>query len=48
MRNRLIHEYFGVDLDIVWQTIEEDINPLEAISKKILSDLYGEASERTK
>ena len=21
MRNRLIHEYFGVDLDIVWQTI---------------------------
>lgn len=41
MRNRLIHEYFGVDLDIVWQTIEEDINPLEAVSKKILSDLYG-------
>lgn len=41
MRNRLIHEYFGVDLDIVWQTIKDDINPLEAISKKILSDLYG-------
>ena len=24
MRNRLIYEYFGIDLDIVWQTIEED------------------------
>jgi len=41
MRNRLIHEYFGVDLDIVWQTIEEDLTPLEATIKKIFSDLYG-------
>ena len=22
MRNRLVHEYFEVDLDIVWQTIQ--------------------------
>lgn len=29
MRNKLIHEYFGVDLDIVWVTITEDIPPLE-------------------
>ena len=41
MRNRLIHEYFGVDLDIVWQTIEEDLAPLEATVKKMFSDLYG-------
>jgi uncharacterized protein with HEPN domain len=41
MRNRLIHEYFGVDLDIVWQTIEEDLSPLEATVKKMFSDLYG-------
>ena len=25
MRNRLIHGYFDIDLDIVWQTIKEDI-----------------------
>ncbi len=25
MRNKMIHEYFGVDLDIVWKTIQEDI-----------------------
>ena len=38
MRNRLIHEYFGVDLDIVWQTIKEDLMPLETAIKEILSD----------
>ena len=38
MRNRLIHEYFGVDLDIVWQTIQDDLMPLETAIKAILSD----------
>ena len=27
-RNLLIHEYFGVDLDIVWQVIMEELPPL--------------------
>ena len=27
-RNRLIHEYFGVDYGIVWEIINEDIQPL--------------------
>ena len=35
MRNKLAHEYFGVDLDIVWQSIHEDINPLEAAVMEI-------------
>jgi uncharacterized protein with HEPN domain len=39
MRNRLIHEYLGVDLDIVWQTVQEDLEPLEKAVKNILSDL---------
>lgn len=38
MRNIVVHQYFGVDLSIVWQTIREDIPPLisqlEAILKK--------------
>jgi uncharacterized protein with HEPN domain len=25
MRNRLIHAYFDVRLDVVWQTVQEDI-----------------------
>lgn len=28
MRHRLIHGYFDVDLDIVWQTIVADLPPL--------------------
>jgi len=39
MRNRLIHEYFGVDLDIVWQTIEEDLEPLDKNMKRIVSEI---------
>ncbi|MFB3766621.1 MAG: DUF86 domain-containing protein [Methanotrichaceae archaeon] len=25
MRDKLIHEYFGVNLDLVWHTIEHDV-----------------------
>lgn len=25
MRNKIIHEYFGVDEDILWKTIKEDL-----------------------
>lgn len=36
MRNRLIHGYFDVDLDIVWQTVKDDLpllkSQLEGIS----------------
>lgn len=30
MRNRLIHAYFDVDLDRVWDTLSEDLPPLIA------------------
>jgi uncharacterized protein with HEPN domain len=28
IRNRVIHEYFNIDLDILWDTIRDDIPPL--------------------
>jgi len=28
LRNLLVHEYFGISLDIVWATIERDLRPL--------------------
>lgn len=28
-RNHLIHQYFGVDVETVWNTIEENIEPLK-------------------
>lgn len=41
MRNKIAHEYFGIDLDIVWQSIAEDLVPLEKTVKKMSHDLYG-------
>lgn len=29
MRNKIIHEYFGVDLEILWATVKEDIPNLK-------------------
>lgn len=28
MRNRLIHAYDEIDIEIVWQTVTEDLPPL--------------------
>ena len=36
MRNRLVHEYFRVSLEIVWQTVQEDIVPLIAQLKPLV------------
>lgn len=39
MRDRLIHEYFGVKIDVVWTTIEDEIPVLKPKFQKILKDL---------
>jgi uncharacterized protein with HEPN domain len=36
MRNRLIHAYYDINLDILWQTITEDLPPLVAELERIL------------
>jgi len=36
MRDRLIHDYFGVDLDLVWEVIQTRIPPLRAHVERIL------------
>jgi uncharacterized protein with HEPN domain len=36
MRDRLIHNYFGVDYDIVWDVIVNKIPPLDAEIRLIL------------
>jgi uncharacterized protein with HEPN domain len=37
LRNRLIHGYDAVDMDILWQIIEYDLPPLIAALEDILS-----------
>ena len=36
MRNIVIHEYFQVNLAIVWQTIQDDLIPLAASLRQLL------------
>jgi uncharacterized protein with HEPN domain len=38
MRDKLIHEYFGVDLKKVWNTVKKDIPNLKPLFNKILND----------
>jgi len=39
MRNRLIHAYFDVDLDIVWTTVSEDLPSLLPVLESILAQV---------
>jgi uncharacterized protein with HEPN domain len=39
MRSKLIHDYFGVDLKVVWRTLKEDITPLRAAVARMLADI---------
>ena len=39
MRDKLIHHYFGINYDLVWGIIEEEIGSLSEQIKKILEDL---------
>jgi uncharacterized protein with HEPN domain len=38
MRNILIHEYFGINTDIIWHTIKHDLPPLKHQMEKIIQD----------
>ena len=41
MRDKLVHQYFGVDLRIVWDTAQRDVPSLRAAVARIL-ELPGE------
>jgi uncharacterized protein with HEPN domain len=36
MRDKLIHEYHGVDIETVWQTLGEDIPPLKEKIQEVI------------
>ena len=42
MRNKIIHEYFGVDLESVWNTIEQDLPELKSHMLKLKAELTAE------
>lgn len=38
MRDKLIHEYFGVDEEIVWKVALEELPPLKSLFQKLLEE----------
>ncbi|OGQ44849.1 MAG: hypothetical protein A3H42_01270 [Deltaproteobacteria bacterium RIFCSPLOWO2_02_FULL_46_8] len=41
MRDRLIHDYFAVDIESVWQTVQRDIPGLKDRIHKLLTKYSG-------
>lgn len=39
MRDKIIHEYFGVRLELIWETIKKDIPRIKPEFEKILKDI---------
>lgn len=39
MRDKLIHHYFGVNLDIVWHVVQDDLIPLTTAIDSILRSI---------
>jgi uncharacterized protein with HEPN domain len=44
MRDKLIHHYFGVKLNLVWKTASEVVPPFRTVVAKLLSDLGEETN----
>jgi uncharacterized protein with HEPN domain len=43
MRDHIAHGYFGIDLEIVWKTIHEDLPGLRVELQSMLADLRDDA-----
>jgi len=42
MRDKLIHDYLGVDIDAVWATVQEDIPDLQLEIETVLREVLSE------
>lgn len=42
MRDKMIHQYFGVNNSVLWETIQNDLPALEPIIKAILVDVTSQ------
>ena len=39
MRDKISHEYFGVDLEIVWKVIKEKLPEIKPVVRKMLAEI---------
>ena len=47
MRNMLIHQYFGVDLEVLWRTVQEDLPPLRDEIRRVVEEKEENDTEGT-
>ena len=45
MRDKLVHDYFGVHLKRLWETVRQDLPPLRAAIAPMLKDLEREGGD---
>ena len=39
IRDKVIHDYVDVDIELVWEIIQKDLQPLKAVVQKLLQDI---------
>jgi uncharacterized protein with HEPN domain len=39
MRDKVIDQYFGVDLQVLWEMVHQDLSPLKTAIAQVLADL---------
>jgi uncharacterized protein with HEPN domain len=39
IRNKIAHEYFGVDVEVIWNTVKENIPQLKPLISDMLRDM---------
>jgi uncharacterized protein with HEPN domain len=43
MRDKLIHDYFNAEVDIIWKAVQEDVPQLKSMISRVLKDLESQA-----
>ena len=46
MRDKLIHGYFGVNLDVIWKTVKERLPILKPLVKEALAEIREETKQK--
>lgn len=44
-RDRVVHHYFSLDLDIVWEIVTQHLAPLKSFADQLLSEIKAEESD---
>ncbi|MBW4634192.1 MAG: DUF86 domain-containing protein [Iphinoe sp. HA4291-MV1] len=43
MRDKLIHDYFNTDVEIIWKAVQEDVPLLKMMTSQVLEDLRDQS-----